>query len=153
MNASRRQTYHFYLHKKVVTKCPAHGGICIVNDTLPELVKLLHGEVHTTTYEAIQTLSTLVEKESPRKGAHVLQESGAVVPILEVLNWGSELSKVEALKMFEKVFMLTKMVDWYGATTRVPLVRLTGGSIHKDRHLSHNTWKRIELNLTMTNDT
>ncbi|GKE83695.1 hypothetical protein Tco_1557437, partial [Tanacetum coccineum] len=83
-----------------------------VNGTLPELVKLLHGKVHATTYEAIQTLLTLVEKESPRRGAHVFHESEAVVPILEVLNWGSELSKVEALKVLEKV-MLTKMVDWY----------------------------------------
>ncbi|PWA91393.1 zinc finger, RING/FYVE/PHD-type, Armadillo-type fold protein [Artemisia annua] len=136
-----------------VTKCPAHGGICSVNGTFclleakafPELVKLLHGEVHATTYEAIQTLSTLVEKESPRKGAHVLHESGAVVPILEVLNWGSESLKVEALEGLEKVFMLTEMVDWYGATARVPLVRLTGGSIHEDGHLHRKAAKVLLL--------
>ncbi|GJU55908.1 U-box domain-containing protein 43-like protein [Tanacetum coccineum] len=136
-----------------VTTCPAHGGICSVNGTfclleakaLPELVKLLHGEVHATTYEAIQTLSTLVEKESPRKGAHVLHESGAVVPILEVLNWGSESLKVEALEVLEKVFMLTEMVDWYGATARVPLVRLTGGSIHEDGHLHRKAAKVLLL--------
>ncbi|KAI3795910.1 hypothetical protein L1987_38570 [Smallanthus sonchifolius] len=89
-----------------VNTCPAHGGICSVMGkfclleakALPDLVKLLHGEVQATTYEAIQTLLTLVKKESPRRGAHVLHESGAVVPILEVLNWGSESLKLEDLE-------------------------------------------------------
>ncbi|KAK1418821.1 hypothetical protein QVD17_27968 [Tagetes erecta] len=136
-----------------VNICPAHGGICSVKGTfclleaqaLPELVKLLHGEVHATAYEAIQTLSTLVEKESPRRGAHVLHESGAVVPILEVLNWGSESLKVEALEVLEKVFMLTEMVDWYGSTARLALVRLTGRSIHEDGHLHRKAAKVLLL--------
>ncbi|KAK9050105.1 hypothetical protein SSX86_030925 [Deinandra increscens subsp. villosa] len=133
--------------------CPAHGGICSVKGTfclleakaLPELVKLLHGEVHATTYEAIQTLSTLVEKESPRRGAHVLHETGAVVPILEVLNWGSESLKVEALEVLEKVFMVTEMVDLYGSTARLALVRLTGRSIHGDGHLHRKAAKVLLL--------
>ncbi|KAI3693143.1 hypothetical protein L6452_32973 [Arctium lappa] len=133
--------------------CAAHGGLCTVNGTfclleakaLPELVKLLQSEVHATTYEAIQTLSTLVQKESPRRGAHVLDESGAVVPILEVLNWGSESLKVEALEVLEKVFMVTEMVDTYGLTARIPLVRLTGGSIHEDEHLQRKAVKVLLL--------
>ncbi|KAL8210294.1 hypothetical protein R6Q57_007026 [Mikania cordata] len=133
--------------------CPAHGGVCTVKGTfclleakaLPELVKLLHGEVHATAYEAIQTLSTLVEKESPRRGAHVLHESGVVVPILEVLNWGSESLKVEALEVLEKVFMVTEMVDRYGSTARLALVRLTGRSIHEDGHLHRKAAKVLLL--------
>ncbi|XP_071732552.1 U-box domain-containing protein 43-like [Rutidosis leptorrhynchoides] len=133
--------------------CPAHGGICRVGSTfclleakaLPELVKLLHDEVHATTYEAIQTLSTLVQKESPRRGAHVLHESDAILPILEVLNWGSEALKVEALEVLEKVFTLTEMVDMYGPTARVPLVKLTGGSIHEDGHLHRKAVKVLLL--------
>ncbi|KAL7610351.1 hypothetical protein Lser_V15G14066 [Lactuca serriola] len=133
--------------------CAAHGGICSVKGTfcvleagaLPDLVKLLQSEVHATTYEAIQTLSTLVQKESPRRGAHVLHDCGAVVPILEVLNWGSESLKVEALEVLEKVFMLTEMVDWYGAGARIPLVRLTGGSIHEDGHLHRKAAKVLLL--------
>ncbi|KAL4567291.1 hypothetical protein LXL04_022871 [Taraxacum kok-saghyz] len=133
--------------------CAAHGGICSVNGTfclleakaLPELVKLLQSQVHATAYEAIQTLSTLVQKESPRRGAHVLHDCGAVVPILEVLNWGSESLKVEALEVLEKVFMLTEMVDWYGSAARVPLVRLTGRSIHEDGHLHRKAAKVLLL--------
>ncbi|KAI3700834.1 hypothetical protein L2E82_45473 [Cichorium intybus] len=133
--------------------CAAHGGICSVKGTfclleakaLPELVKLLQSEVHATTYEAIQTLSTLVQKESPRRGAHVLHDCGAVVPILEVLNWGSESLKVEALEVLEKVFMVTEMVDWYGSAARIPLVRLTGGSIHEDGHLHRKAAKVLLL--------
>ena len=68
-----------------------------------------------------------------------------MVPILEVLNWGSESLKVEALEVLEKVFMLTEMVDWYGATARVPLVRLTGGSIHEDGHLHRKAAKVMLL--------
>ncbi|KAJ0478741.1 putative adaptor protein Cbl domain superfamily [Helianthus annuus] len=136
-----------------VNTCPAHGGICSVKSTfclleakaLPELVKLLHGEVHATAYEAIQTLSTLVDKESPRRGTHVLHESGAVVPILEVLNWGSESLKVEALEVLEKVFMLTEMVDRYGSTARMCLVRLTGRSIHEEGHLHRKAAKVLLL--------
>ncbi|KVH91275.1 Armadillo, partial [Cynara cardunculus var. scolymus] len=136
-----------------VAICAAHGGLCTVNDTfclleakaLPELVKLLQSEVHATTYEVIQTLSTLVQKESPRRGAHVLDESGAVVPILKVLNWGSESLKVEALEVLEKVFMVTEMVDTYGLTARIPLVRLTGGSIHEDGHLQRKAVKVLLL--------
>ncbi|KAI7748654.1 hypothetical protein M8C21_012454, partial [Ambrosia artemisiifolia] len=136
-----------------VNTCPAHGGICSVKNTfclleakaLPELVKLLHGEVHATAYEAIQTLSTLVDKESPRRGTHVLHESGAVVPILEVLNWGSESLKVEALEVLEKVFMLTEMVDRYGSTARMGLVRLTGRSIYEEGHLHRKAAKVLLL--------
>ncbi|KAI3829118.1 hypothetical protein L1987_03233 [Smallanthus sonchifolius] len=136
-----------------VNTCPAHGGICSVKGTfclleakaLPEMVKLLQGEVHATAYEAIQTLSTLVEKESPCRGAHVLHESGAVVPILEVLNWGSESLKVEALEVLEKVFMLTEMVDRYGSTARMGLVRLTGRSIHEEGHLHRKAAKVLLL--------
>ncbi|KAJ9556792.1 LOW QUALITY PROTEIN: hypothetical protein OSB04_011406 [Centaurea solstitialis] len=136
-----------------VAICPAHGGLCTVKGTfcvleakaLPELVKLLQSEVHATTYEAMQTLSTLVDKESPRRGAHVLDESGAVGPILEVLNWGSESLKVEALEVLEKVFMVTEMVESYGLKARIPLVRLTGGSIHEDGHLQRKAVKVLLL--------
>nr|XP_043628700.1 U-box domain-containing protein 44-like [Erigeron canadensis] len=150
---SRKSQWCLCFGQGRASKCPAHGGICSVTDTfclleakaLPELVKLLHGEVHATTYEAVQTLSTLVEKESPRRGAHVLHENGAVVPILEVLNWGSESLKVEVLDVLEKIFTLNEMVEWYGSTARIPLVRLTGGSIHEDGHLHRKAVKVLLL--------
>lgn len=133
--------------------CPAHGGICSATKSfclleakaLPEIVRLLHGEVHATAYEAIQTLSTLVQEESPRRGAHVLHENDAVVPILEVPNWGSESLKEEALGLLEKIFMSTEMVECYGSTAKLPLIRLTGRSVHEEGHLQRKAARVLLL--------
>lgn len=73
-------------------------------NALPELVMLLQGNVHTTAYEAIQTLSTLVSEESPHGGANVLHENNAIRPLMEVLSWGQESLKAEALGLLEKIF-------------------------------------------------
>ncbi|PIM98660.1 Ubiquitin--protein ligase [Handroanthus impetiginosus] len=135
--------------------CPAHGGVCSVETTfclvkagaLPDLVRLLQAKVHATSYEAIQTLSTLVREDSPQRGANVLHENGAIGPTIEVLRWGSESLKGEALGLLEKVFMSREMVDIYGLTARVPLMQLTGRSIFQDGHLQRKAAKvllRIE---------
>lgn len=121
-------------------KCPAHGGICSVTTTfclleanaLPDLVKLLHGEVHESAYEAIQTLSTLVMEGSPQRGANVLHEFDAIKPILDTLTWGTDYLKEEALGLLEKVFVSKEMVENYGSTARLLLVGLTGRNVHED---------------------
>lgn len=123
--------------------CPAHGGICSVTSTfclleakaLPDLVRLLSGEVYETSIEAIQTLSTLVLESSPQRGANVLHEAGAISPILETLNWGTDSLREEALGLLEKVFVPKEMVEMYGSTARLRLASLTSRNIHEDgRH-------------------
>ncbi|KAK7393739.1 hypothetical protein VNO78_22303 [Psophocarpus tetragonolobus] len=126
-----------------VPLCSAHGTVCSVSSTfclleanaLPGLIRLLHGEVHASAYEAIQTLSTLVLKDFPQRGARVLHESNAMRPLLEILSWGSDSLKAEALELLEKVFGSKEMVDYYGATARVRLIGLTGINEYEDGHL------------------
>ncbi|KAH0640352.1 hypothetical protein KY285_036938 [Solanum tuberosum] len=133
--------------------CPAHGGACSVSKTfcllevnaLPDLVKLLKERIHATSYEAIQTLSTLVCEESPHRGANVLHKEDAISPIIEVLNWGSESLKGEALGVLEKVFMSREMVDLYGLTAKLHLARLTGGRIYEDGHLQRKAARVLLL--------
>lgn len=132
--------------------CLAHGGICSVNATfclleakaLPDLVKLLHGEVHATAYEAIQTLSTLLEG-SPQRGAKVLHEADAIKPILETLTWGTDSLKEEALGLLEKVFVSKEMVEHYGSAARLLLVGLTGRAVHENGHNGRKAAKVLAL--------
>lgn len=136
-----------------VPLCPAHGSICSVSNTfcllearaLPGLVKLLHGEVDATAYEAIQTLSTLVLEDYPQMGARVLHESDAIRPLLEILTWGTDSLKAEALGFLEKVFVSKEMVEYYGTTARLRLVGLTGTNIHGDGHLRRKAAKVLSL--------
>lgn len=133
--------------------CPVHGGICSVATTfclleanaLPDLISLLTEKVHETAYEAIQTLSTLVREESPQKGANVLHENNAVVPLIEVLSWGSQSLKGEALGLLEKIFMAKEMVDLYGTRAILPLARLTGRRIFEDEHLQRKAARVLLL--------
>ena len=136
-----------------VSLCSAHGSVCSVASTfclleanaLPGLIKLLHGEVHATAYEAIQTLSTLVLEDFPQRGARVLHESNAMRPLLEILNWGTDSLKAEALGLLEKVFVSKEMVEYYGTTARLRLVGLTGMNIHGDGHLRRKAAKVLSL--------
>lgn len=120
--------------------CPAHGGICSVTasfclleaNALPDLVRLLHGGVHETAYEAIRTLSTLVMEGSPQRGATVLHDFDAIKPILETLTWGEDYLKEEALGLLVKVFVSKEMVEHYGSTARLLLVGMTGRNVHEE---------------------
>ncbi|OIW07764.1 hypothetical protein TanjilG_12890 [Lupinus angustifolius] len=133
--------------------CSAHGSVCSVTNTfclleanaLPGLVKLLNGEVHATAYEAIQTLSTLVLEEFPQRGAHVLHDSNAIRPLLDILNWGTDSLKAEALGLLEKVFVSKEMVESYGTTARLRLVGITGMNIYGDGHLRRKAAKVLSL--------
>ncbi|PHT85767.1 hypothetical protein T459_07873 [Capsicum annuum] len=153
LSASSRKASCFCIGRARAPTCPAHGGACSVNKTfclleanaLPDLVKLLKEKIHATSYEAIQTLSTLVREESPHRGANVLHKEDAISPIIEVLNWGSESLKGEALGLLEKVFMSREMVDLYGLTARIHLARLTGGRIYEDGHLQRKAARVLLL--------
>ncbi|CAK8572137.1 unnamed protein product [Lathyrus sativus] len=133
--------------------CAAHDSVCSATTTfclleanaLPGLIKLLQGEVHATAFEAIQTLSTLVLEEFPHRGARLLHDSNAMRPLLEILNWGSESLKAEALGLLEKVFVSKEMVEYYGMTARSRLVCLTGNNIYGDGHLRRKAAKVLSL--------
>ncbi|XP_039000091.1 U-box domain-containing protein 44-like [Hibiscus syriacus] len=120
--------------------CPAHGGICKVNtsfclleaNSLPYIVNLLHDKVEATAYEAIQTLSTLVQDGCLQRGAVVLHEARAIEPVLDILTWGTDSLKEAALGLLEKVFASKEMVETYGTNARYLLVGLTGGNVHGD---------------------
>ncbi|XP_031113853.1 U-box domain-containing protein 43-like isoform X2 [Ipomoea triloba] len=150
---SRKDGCWCIINRARVPVCPAHGGICSTSKTfclleanaLPDLVRLLKGKVHATAYEAIQTFSTLVQEESPHRGSNVLHKNGAIAPIIDVLNWGSESLKGEALVLLEKVLMSREMVDIYGPTARIPLFRLTGRRINEDGHLQKKAAKVLLL--------
>ncbi|KAL3359629.1 hypothetical protein AABB24_016258 [Solanum stoloniferum] len=153
LSALSRKASCFCIGRARAPICPAHGGACSVSKTfcllevnaLPDLVKLLKEKIHATSYEAIQTLSTLVCEESPHRGANVLHKEDAISPIIEVLNWGSESLKGEALGVLEKVFMSREMVDLYGLTAKLHLARLTGGRIYEDGHLQRKAARVLLL--------
>lgn len=134
-----------------IPSCSAHGGICSVNSTfclleanaLPHLVKLLHGEV--TAYEAIQTLSTLVHEGYPQRGANVLHKADAIIPILDILSWGTDSLKEEALGLLEKVFVSKEMAENYGSKARFLLVGLTGRNIQADGGLMRKAARVLSL--------
>ncbi|GKV48393.1 hypothetical protein SLEP1_g55217 [Rubroshorea leprosula] len=136
-----------------VPLCSAHGAICSVNTTfclleanaLPHLVKLLQGEVDATAFEAIQTLSTLVQEGCPHKGANVLHEADAIKLILEILTWGTDSLKEEALGLLEKVFHSREMVEIYGAKARYILVGLSGRNVHEDGHFGRKAARVLSL--------
>nr|XP_023871536.1 U-box domain-containing protein 44-like isoform X1 [Quercus suber] len=133
--------------------CPAHGGICSVTasfclleaNALPDLVRLLHGGVHETAYEAIRTLSTLVMEGSPQRGATVLHDCDAIKPILETLTWGEDYLKEEALGLLEKVFVSKEMVEHYGSTARLLLVGMTGRNVHEEGRQGRKAAKILTL--------
>ncbi|XP_030974571.1 U-box domain-containing protein 44-like isoform X2 [Quercus lobata] len=133
--------------------CPAHGGICSVTasfclleaNALPDLVRLLHGGVHETAYEAIRTLFTLVMEGSPQRGATVLHENDAIKPILETLTWGEDYLKEEALGLLEKVFVSKEMVEHYGSTARLLLVGMTGRNVHEEGRQGRKAAKILAL--------
>lgn len=133
--------------------CSAHGGICSVNSTfclleahaLPHLVSLLHGEVHETAYEAIQTLSTLVQEGYPQRGANVLHEADAIEPILDILSWGTNSLKEEALGLLEKVFVSKELAENYGSTAKILLVGITGRNIQADGSLVRKAARVLAL--------
>lgn len=133
--------------------CAAHGRICSVETTfcllksyaLSDLVRLVQDKVHATAYEAIQTLSTLVQEESPQRGAKVLHENGAIGPVIEVLGWGSESLKGEALALLEKIFVSREMVDFYGSIAKSPLMCLTSRRIFEDGHLQRKAARILLL--------
>ncbi|KAK4361599.1 hypothetical protein RND71_020551 [Anisodus tanguticus] len=153
LSALSRKASCFCIGRARAPICPAHGGACSVSKTfclleanaLPDLVKLLREKIDATSYEAIQTLSTLVCEESPHRGANVLHKEDAISPIMQVLNWGSESLKGEALGLLEKVFMSREMVDMYGLTARLHLARLTGGRIYEDGHLQRKAARVLLL--------
>ncbi|KAA3454546.1 U-box domain-containing protein 44-like [Gossypium australe] len=136
-----------------VPVCPAHGGICNVNTSfclleakaLPCIVKLLHDEVEATAYEAIQTLSTLVQDGCTQRGAIVLHEAGAINPVLDTLTWGTDSLKEVALGLLEKVFISREMVDSYGTKARYLLVGLTGRNVHDDGRPGRKVAKVLSL--------
>ncbi|KAL6970496.1 hypothetical protein U1Q18_030195 [Sarracenia purpurea var. burkii] len=129
--------------------CQAHGGACSVTTTfcmleanaLPKLVNLLQEKNHVTTYEAIQALSSLVREENPSRGANVLHQADAIQPLLEVLDWGIDSLKEEALRILEVVFLSKEIVLYYGAVARLVLVRLTGSSITEGEQLKRKVAK------------
>ncbi|XP_027363688.1 U-box domain-containing protein 44-like isoform X2 [Abrus precatorius] len=142
-----------FLRSSRVPLCSAHGSVCSVSTTfclleanaLPGLIKLLHGEVHATAYEAIQTLSTLVLEDFPQRGARVLHDSNAIRPLLDILNWGTDSLKAEVLGLLERVFVSREMVDYYGTTARSRLIGLTGMNIYGDGHLRRKAAKVLSL--------
>lgn len=120
--------------------CKAHGGICSVDSTfclleahaLPLLVKILEERVHSTSFEAIQTLSTLIQEENPPNGVNVLHEANAIKPILEILNWGTSCLKEEALGVLERVFASKEMVGQYGSIARLYLLGPMGRNMYEN---------------------
>ncbi|KAE8670390.1 ARM repeat superfamily protein isoform 1 [Hibiscus syriacus] len=133
--------------------CPAHGGICTVTtsfclleaNSLPYIVSLLHDKVEATAYEAIQTLSTLVQDGCLQRGAVVLHEAKAIEPVLDILTWGTDSLKEAALGLLEKVFGSKEMVENYGTKARYLLVGLTGGNVHDGGHLGRKVAKVLSL--------
>ncbi|GER54779.1 U-box domain-containing protein [Striga asiatica] len=136
-----------------VATCPAHGGPCGATTTfclleggvVPGLVRLMGCGAHEATREAIQTLSTLVREDVPGGGARVLHENGAIGPIIEVLRWGSEWLKGEALGLLEKVFLSRDMVEVYGPAAMGPLVQLAGRSFLEGGHLQRKATRVLLL--------
>ncbi|KAF4352745.1 hypothetical protein F8388_003398 [Cannabis sativa] len=114
-------------------------------NALPDLVKLLDGEVEEIAFEAIQTLSTLVDESCPQKGAIVLHEAKAINPILNILDWGTKHLKEEALGLLEKVFVSKEILDIYSTKARFHLVSLTGGSVQADGRLTRKAAKVLSL--------
>lgn len=133
--------------------CSVHGAVCGENTTfcllkanaLPDLVKLLQEQVHATAYEAIQTLSTLVQDGCQQRGVNVLHQADAIKPTLEILTWGTDSLKVEALGLLEKVLVYKDMVDNYGSTARLLLVGLTGRNVGEDGCLARKTTRVLSL--------
>lgn len=125
--------------------CSAHGSICSESTTfcllkanaLHDLVKLLHGRVHATAYETIQTLTTLVAEGHPQRGVNVLHDADAIKPILDILSWGTDPLKEEALGLLNKVFTSREMVDIYGSKARLYLVGMTGRKVHEEGSLGN----------------
>ncbi|XP_077248035.1 U-box domain-containing protein 43-like [Tasmannia lanceolata] len=142
LTAASKATGCWCFRRARVPVCEVHGGICgiitsfclLKANALPELVKLLQECVHETAYEAIQALTTLVQENSPYRGAIVLHEANAICPMLEVLNWGTSSLKAEVLGVLEKVFAVKEMAEFYCSMARIPLVGLTTQS-HEDEQL------------------
>ncbi|GMP56236.1 hypothetical protein CsSME_00020797 [Camellia sinensis var. sinensis] len=143
----------WYFRKTRDPLCGAHGSTCSVTSTfcmlqanaLTKLVNLLQDKVHETTYEVIQALSTLVREDSPYRGANVLHQADAIQPIVEVLGWGTESLKEEALRVLEKIFISREMVEIYGAAVKLTLFPVTGCRVNEGRDLQRKAAKVLSL--------
>ncbi|XWS08895.1 hypothetical protein CRYUN_Cryun40dG0039700 [Craigia yunnanensis] len=153
LTVASKKTGCWCFRTSCVPLCPAHGGICSVNASfclleakaLPYLVELLSGKVEATAYEAIQTLSTLFKEGCLQKGANVLHEAEAIKPVLEILTWGTDSLKEEALGLLEKVFVSKEMVENYGSEARYILVGLTGRNVYDDGRPGRKVAKVLSL--------
>ena len=102
-------------------------------------------KVHATAYEAIQALSTLVREGSPNRGATTLHEANAIRPLLEILTWGMDSLKEEALGFLEKIFHSKDIVERYGSTAKLLLVSMTGRNIHDESHIGRRAARVLSL--------
>ncbi|XP_047317473.1 U-box domain-containing protein 44-like [Impatiens glandulifera] len=144
----RANNYWCFSYNKLDNRlCCVHGGLCTVSTTfcmleanaLPELVNVLIEKVEPAAFQAIRAISTLIWNDScVEGGAWALHGTCGIRPLLEVLNWGTDSLKEEALRVLEKVFMCREMVEYYGLEAKEILSGLMISCQSNNIHISGN---------------
>ncbi|KAL5758044.1 hypothetical protein ACOSP7_020655 [Xanthoceras sorbifolium] len=100
------------------TGCPAHLGICSVDEMLGETD-------HGVCEAALEELLTLIDGEKLQSGSKVLSEANAVAPIIKLLSSPSSGLQEKTLKALERVFQVAELKQKYGSSAKMLLVDIT----------------------------
>jgi hypothetical protein len=96
-------------------------------EAIPALVLLVKEKAENGASDAaINALATLVGDDQIRsKGAHLLHESNAIEPMIDLLLQGSADSQERLLTLLEMIFSMKGIRECYCEKARIPLVHLT----------------------------
>jgi hypothetical protein len=128
--------------------CRVHPGNCDVRTTfclvkaeaIPALVLLVKEKAENGASDAaINALATLVDDDQIRsKGAHLLHESNAIEPMIDLLQQGSADSQERLLTLLEMIFSMKGIREFYCEKARIPLVHLTAhGTLELRKKAAH----------------
>ncbi|KAI3471244.1 hypothetical protein Pfo_027907 [Paulownia fortunei] len=113
--------------------CPAHVGICSIESSfclleakaVRPLVVVL-GEPDAKACEAsLDAILTLIDGVKLQNGCKVLEEAGAVLPIIKMLNSSCTNLQEKTLGALQRIFRLVEFKMKYGKSAQMSLVDIT----------------------------
>lgn len=113
--------------------CSVHGGICSIETSFCLLearavrpLMMLLGEQDPQACEAsLDAILTLIESLQLQSGCKVLEEAGAIVPIIKLLNSPCSSLQEKTLGALQRIFRIVENKTKYGKSAQMSLVDIT----------------------------
>lgn len=113
--------------------CTVHNGICSIETSFCLLearavrpLMMLLGEPDPRACEAsLDAILTLIESLQLQSGCKVLEEAGAIVPIIKLLNSPCSSLQEKTLGALQRIFRIIEYQTKYGKSAQMSLVDIT----------------------------